>query len=310
MTRELVLIHGRSQQDKDPAALKTEWLEALNRGLPNGRELPTSPESVRFPYYGDTLDQMSRGVTDGTAAAVVIKGTEDDTDEQNFLADVLDEARQAVGITDQQIQEAAAGVPRRDGADSLRATGPVTVEKGVRPTAWMHAVLQVLDEHVPGAGAATLALVTRDVYQYLRNPGIRDVIDSGVRQALTPGVETIVVGHSLGSVVAYNILRKEAATQGWQVPLLVTVGCPLGVKAIRTALAPVSRPPVADWFNAADPRDVVALWPLSPPRVNVTPAVRNKIDVDNHTDNRHGISGYLDDPDVAKTIYDALTASD
>jgi hypothetical protein len=307
MTRELVLIHGRSQQHKDGAALKAEWLEALNRGLPQGLELPIGPESVRFPYYGDTLDQLSSGVTDGTAAAVVIKGTEDDTEEQDFLADVLDEARQAVGVTDEQVQQAATQAPPGSPGHQP-GEGPVVVDKGVRPTAWMHAVVRALDQHLPGAGGAILSVVTHDVYQYLRNPGIRDVIDSGVRQALQPGVESVVVSHSLGTVVAYNILRKEAATQGWRVPLLVTLGSPLGISTIRTALAPLLRPPVDDWFNAADPRDVVALWPLSPPRISITPAVRNKTDVNNHTDNRHGISGYLDDPVVARTIYDALTS--
>jgi hypothetical protein len=306
MTRQLVLIHGRSQQNKDATTLKAEWLEALNRGLPDGKELPIGPESVRFPYYGDTLDQMSRGITDGTAAAVVIKGTEDDTEEQDFLADILDEARRAVGITDQQIQQAAVDA-QVDASDPRVSEGPVVIDKGVRPTAWMHAVLRALDQHLPGAGGAILSLVTHDVYQYLRNPGIRDVIDAGVRQALNTDAESVVVAHSLGTVVAYNILRKEAATQGWTVPLLVTVGSPLAISTIRKALAPVARPPVGDWFNAADPRDVVALWPLSPPHINVSPEIRNKTDVNNDTDNRHGISGYLDDPVVARTIYEALT---
>ena len=38
----------------------------------------------------------------------------------------------------------------------------------------------------------------------------------------------------------------------------------------------------------------------------MTPSITNKTNVNNHTDNRHGIVGYLDDPDVAKKIYQAL----
>lgn len=33
MTRQLVLIHGRSQEHKDAKALKAEWLDALGEGL-------------------------------------------------------------------------------------------------------------------------------------------------------------------------------------------------------------------------------------------------------------------------------------
>ncbi len=41
-------------------------------------------------------------------------------------------------------------------------------------------------------------------------------------------------------------------------------------------------------------------------RFDITPAIENKTDVDNPTENRHGISGYLTDAVVAKRIYDAL----
>ncbi|MFM2005967.1 MAG: hypothetical protein RLZZ09_1622, partial [Pseudomonadota bacterium] len=34
----------------------------------------------------------------------------------------------------------------------------------------------------------------------------------------------------------------------------------------------------------------------------------NKSNVDNHTDNRHGIVGYLNDADVARKIHEALSS--
>ena len=91
----------------------------------------------------------------------------------------------------------------------------------------MRAILTGIDRHVPFGSSGSIALFTKDVYQYLKNPGIRDAIETGVREAmsLTPAV---VVAHSLGSVVAYNLLRREGANNGWNVPLLVTVGCPFG----------------------------------------------------------------------------------
>ena len=60
------------------------------------------------------------------------------------------------------------------------------------------------------------------------------------------------------------------------------------------------------WFNAMDQRDVVALYPLDGTHFPIDPAIENKTDVDNDTENRHGISGYLTDKVVAKRIYDAL----
>jgi hypothetical protein len=54
----------------------------------------------------------------------------------------------------------------------------------------------------------------------------------------------------------------------------------------------------------------VALYPLDTahfPLDPTTPAIHNKRDVRNRTRNRHGIAGYLDDKEVARWIYDALT---
>ena len=58
-----------------------------------------------------------------------------------------------------------------------------------------------------------------------------------------------------------------------------------------------------------DERDVVALYPLDPTHFPIAPSVppiNNKQDVDNNTENHHGITGYLSDPEVAQTIYAAL----
>lgn len=144
-------------------------------------------------------------------------------------------------------------------------------------------------------------------YLYLNNPGIRDVIDTGVWQAIPRDAECVVVGHSLGSVVSYSLLRREGTALGWQVPLYVTVGAPLAVTKIKTSLAPNKHPNCAKkWFNAMDPDDIVALYPLDDRHFPVDPAVENKTDVDNQTPNQHGIVGYLSDPEVARRIHDAL----
>ena len=37
MTRQLIFVHGRSQQEKDPAALKQTWIDAWKVGLEKKR---------------------------------------------------------------------------------------------------------------------------------------------------------------------------------------------------------------------------------------------------------------------------------
>lgn len=301
MSRELVLVHGRAQEHKDAAALKAEWLGALREGLARGGlELPVAEAAVRFAYYGDTLYDLVGGRTADEAAAVVVRGADDDPEERAFVRAVLEEVRQHAGITPAQLAQAGA----------LDA-----VERGPGQHPWVRAVLRAIDLHVPHGSGAAVALVTHDVYRYLRDSGVREAIERGVAAAITPGVETVVVAHSLGSVVAYNLLRREGHLRGWKVPLFVTVGSPLGITAIRRTLrsfAPLRCPEcVGAWFNALDPRDVVALHPLDPARFPLAPAepaIENRAGVRNRTSNRHGIAGYLDDAEVARRIHAALVA--
>jgi hypothetical protein len=292
---QLVFVHGRAQQHKDAAALKAEWIAAWSHGLDlAGLNMPIGENDIRFPYYGDTLFDLAEGVPDAEVAKVVIKGMADgDTEQRDFIYSVLHEIQVNRGISDTSL--ATSG-------------GARTTDKGVLNWPWVQALLETLDRNVPFASGTSIALATNDVYQYLDNPGIRDVLESGVRDALKADEPTIIVAHSLGTVVAYNLLRREGKSQRWNVPLFVTLGSPLAVSAIRAKLSPHRYPEVVGkWFNAFDERDVVALFPLDAKNFPMNPAIVNKSDVKNLTPNRHGISGYLSDPDVARIIHDALT---
>lgn len=294
MTRELVLVHGRAQQGKDSVALKAEWIDSLRAGLAKSDlELPVPESAIRFPFYGDTLVDLVAGRTGDDVAAVIVRGTGEDEAAQAFLEEVVLEVRESTGLSDEEVLEAA-------GHDDV-------VGRGFQNSRLVLGILRALDRHVPRASGPALALATSDVYHYLHNPGIGRAIADGVRAAMTPGVESVVVGHSLGSVVAYRLLKEEGPAAGWSVPHLITVGCPLGVGAIRRRLSPIGHPSVAGaWFNALDPHDVVALRPLEDPWFGIDPAVTNKTDVVNETPNQHGISGYLEDAEVARRIHAAL----
>jgi hypothetical protein len=296
--RDLIFIHGRSQQNKDSVALKSEWIEALQKGLDKSNlQLPIPETSIHFPYYGDTLFQLSSREPPEHAAEVIVRGAAaGDSAQRDFMLNILNEMLNQRGISDSEITAEA-------------ADEALVVERGVLNWPWVRAALQVIDRKVPFGSGSSIALFTSDVYHYLSTAGIRDQIDKGVRKAFPAGSPAVVVSHSLGTIVAYSLLNLDGQVSGWQVPLLVTLGSPLAVTAIKKAFRPNQHPTcVTHWFNAMDPRDVVALYPLDQRNFPIDPSVENKTDVRNHTDNRHGIAGYLDDAVVAKRIYDALTA--
>jgi len=189
----------------------------------------------------------------------------------------------------------------------------------------LNRALEVAERLVPGAGYLARS-VFADVAVYLGDADARrsvlNIVGKEFDACLAAAAEgqepMIVVGHSLGSVVVNDLLneRDDAA-----VDLLVTVGSPLGLRAMRDGLqAAVNRRPlwpkaVRSWVNASDPRDVIALIPaLGRNRFFAEDYERNPdarcdvlnlVDIDNETRNRHGIVGYLADPGIARAIAQA-----
>jgi pimeloyl-ACP methyl ester carboxylesterase len=289
---KLVLVHGRSQQGLDPAALKTEWLNTLQKGADaNGKSLPADLE-VAFPYYGDKLDELSREAEVPLTSDIHTRGGSAQDEFLAFQAEVAESVRQNAGVTDAQVDAEYGANPK--------ARGPLNWE-------WVQAIMRAIDKHGGGMSQNALELFTRDVFLYTTRAGVREEIDGIVAAALTVQ-PTVVVGHSLGSVVAYSVLVSDP--RPLRVPLYVTVGCPLAIRAIRDQFRPLKFPlPVKSWYNAFDTRDVVALNPLDRSNFPVNPDVVNYPLVRNQTDNRHGIVGYLNDREVAKRILAGLVGT-
>ncbi|MFD3540585.1 hypothetical protein ACFWUQ_13920 [Streptomyces sp. NPDC058662] len=100
----------------------------------------------------------------------------------------------------------------------------------------------------------------------------------------------VVVGHSLGSVVAYEVLRERRRDVG----LFVTAGSPLGISEIKDRLAlPAAVPEgVAAWCNVSDLRDLVALDHWLRPDYRPPERVTDHL-VANRGAHHHGIDEYL-----------------
>jgi hypothetical protein len=297
IVRQLILIHGRAQENKDAAGIKKEWIAAWEKGL-NKSNLtnPLADSDIHFPYYGDTLAQMVAGKTAEQAAAVIIKGPKPSPAEEQIMRDMIAEIAAESGISEAEIRA------------QLGAEG-AAVAMGPQNWRWVQAILELLDKN-DTVSAKMVALVTNDVAKYLSDSTIHNHINDGVLQGVKPGQEAVVVAHSLGTVVAYDVLMsRPTAFPAVKVPLFVTLGSPLGITAIKTRLRPHTFPkPVTKWFNALDKDDVVSLYPLTPAHFATGGTIENYDAVDNWTDNQHSIGGYLDDQRVARKIFDALTA--
>ncbi|MGW1375965.1 alpha/beta fold hydrolase [Streptomyces sp. NPDC002446] len=222
---------------------------------------------------------------------------------EEFVARTLGEARREAGDVG---LEGRAGLDEGALADWLRDMtylADTLAHAGEEEEPGAELPLESLPLPRPGRTALFRLLVRhafQDVHAYFfggAGPAMRQVVaealdgpDSG---------PLVVVGHSLGSIVAYEVLME----QGREVELLVTVGSPLAITEVQDHLA---RPPavpagVAAWRNASDLRDLVALDHTLRPKYAPQERVTDLL-VTNDSRNHHGISEYLAQPPVREPI--------
>jgi V8-like Glu-specific endopeptidase len=269
----LVFLHGRSQQGKDPARLRAGWAAGLAGGL-GAAGLPTiDPADVWFPYYGDAL----AGAVDRREAV--------DT---------------ATPVYEELVTEAAlrAGMPVSLPAETREGIVDGLVGRLRRPLGWL-ANRSGLDETL-------IAAVFRDVAAYLDRPAVRALVLDTVLGCLPDAGRVVLVSHSLGTVVAMDLLTRLPA--GIQVDTLVTAGSPLGMDAVYKRLlagGPQRPQRVGRWVNAWCAADAVAIGcPLS----QVWGHDLTEVLTDNAKDRAHDMAEYLSDARVAKVVEDGLRA--
>jgi hypothetical protein len=286
----ILLIHGRSQGGKKPAKLEASWLDTLREGY-RAANLPwPAALSVDFPYYGDELDRLVAQAALPAPEDVIRKGPGQNLQYEAFVQSALDEMRVNAAISDAEISaQLEPGAPQ---------------QKGVQNWRWVQAIARTIDRRWTSAATFTIDRFLRDVYLYVTKENVQRQIDRIVEDKIT-GEPTVVVAHSLGTVVAYKVILKNRARLDLR--KIVTVGSPLGLKAISSKLGVPENPAgAAGWYNAFDRRDIVALNPLDATCFPTRPEITNNNGVKNDTDNRHGIVGYLNDPQVAGEIAAAL----
>jgi pimeloyl-ACP methyl ester carboxylesterase len=234
----VVGVHGIGQQLKGERTLQNVWLPAMRDGI--ARTDPDLADRVDLDvaFYGDLFRPPgAKAVGDQPFDASDI----DSDGERDLLAAWWAEA-----------------------AETEDVPGPQATTKARTPM-WVQRALDALSSSRFFAGVVQRALIAdlKQVQLFLADATVKGRILDRVAAAVTPDTR-LLVGHSLGSVVAYEAL---CAHPEWNVRSLLTLGSPLG---IATAVFDRLTPPPVDgrgawpgsitsWTNIADRGDVVAL---------------------------------------------------
>ncbi|MFD9488453.1 antibiotic ABC transporter ATP-binding protein [Streptomyces sp. NPDC059991] len=296
----ITVVHGIAQQFKGPHTLHASIAPALRDGVTaaarrGGPDLTDA--DITCAFYGDAF------VRPGTRATTVPAYEEGDVEPEYESKLLLD-----------WWVEAARVYPQVLGPDakSRGAVGYLAGRTLTRPM--VRRALNALTHAPYFAHVAEPLLIfgLKQVRRYFTEPGLRERAQEAVSQAIEPDTR-VLVGHSLGSVVAYEVLCNEAlrATHPeWQVSTLITLGSPLGLRGLifdRLIPAPHQDsgawpPGIRSWTNIADAGDIVALVKELAPRFG---SGVDDHEIDNGAE-MHSMSRYLTAPITGKAIADGL----
>lgn len=294
----VVYIHG-IQNHPDEDVLKRIWDEALfGHSMGERSRMAWWVDRTRYPEPpkgledGETLRQQS------LASGVRTLGRGDDdpfrAESSDLLIDSLarnDEESAWLHELDDALQ---AAMPRA----SLTASAPSA--KGIDDWFWL------------GSTRLVTRLLLADVYDYFFDKDRRERMRTIFRNRLTNAGPVVVVAHSQGSMIAYDVLRELQAAD-CDVRLFVTCGSPLGLKPVRerfrkwTNSQKLPWPPcVQRWVNVARVGDIVCADRTLNDEVTASEARRVEDFEVARISNAHSIKGYLRESSLRQPVYDTV----
>ncbi|MGW2024792.1 alpha/beta hydrolase [Streptomyces decoyicus] len=317
MKPRLVFVHGIGGP-RDVAAELDAWLRALADGARAAGHAKRVLDLVqgwaadaRFAYYGDLFGgpqaQGAPASQQVEAADTLLVG--------DWLLEALGERLEEPHSDDEvRILRHACAQLAPQGQSQGLGSGARHVLSAANTLLSLPGVRALGD----WAGARLMVGQLRQVARYLRRAELDDeglTLDARIRrrveQALAPDGPTIVVCHSLGTVVSVETLHSFPG----RIPLLVTLGSPMGM---RSAVQPKMRPQplkvpgsVDRWLNFWDKDDVI----VGRPRLEkfVLPSERSVLPVSARVDSDgawvHPAAKYLAQPAVAGPVVEAIEAA-
>jgi hypothetical protein len=238
----VVGVHGISQHHGGIHALTGPWRGSLVDGMERARGHCVERPNVRVAFYGDVLLPYLE-----SSAGRPVRGLD-------LLTELDPPELEALDALSDDLEEST-GRPLPTEASKGLSLWPSRIPRPLSRLA------QALDARFGESAGCLMLGELKQVRRYLTDPGVTKRADDRVSAAVAPETR-VLIGHSLGSVVAFEWARKNSHVR---LDLLVTLGSPLGLRMVHSQLDPLALgtsaavlPNVTRWINIYDPGDVVA----------------------------------------------------
>jgi hypothetical protein len=295
---KIIFIHGMNQQNYNADNLKQHWLDIFQQGL-NELKLPfsTIDFDVSLPFYGDliTKHQLSNrfDLDAFLPKSWVNFHFHKHTTTTPPLPTVLGTA-QTIPILPYFMPEHELKLSKR-----LYLTSQLLKDKALKE-------FSLILNNFPKLHESLIHKFLIETYLYLANPEFMDEVHQRILASLEPDQTHIIVAHSLGTVIGYNLLQQLQTN--YKIKRFITLGSPLAFKVIQSKLTPPIKRPIClsgDWHNFYSPDDFLTAFPLINAPFDFQPAILNTA-ISTFIHSPHQIAGYLQHPAVIKNILEVL----
>ena len=232
MAKVIIGIHGRSNKPESNT-LRSWWKLSMEEGLNKNLDESLGNLEFEMAYYADVYYDAP------------------DPDEEN--------TEPYIKAEDGELKRYKRGI-----LDRIRATAGN----------WLDNPLDWLEENsnlFSSLAKAVTKKVLKDLGKYYNEPASREKIMKRLQTLLAEHKddEIILISHSMGTIVAYDVLRELGRSpdhQGIKIEHFITMGAPLGLTVVKGNIVDADKRKLRtpscvanSWVNFSDPDDHVAL---------------------------------------------------
>lgn len=295
---KIIFIHGMNQQSYTENTLRQHWINILNQGIKESRlNVDLSKIDIAMPFYGDliTKHRMNNNFDLGA-----------------FLPKSLMNFRLPLGLGSKKtisIEEAQATLipllPHFAKEQTIKLSTRLFLASQLAKDIALKEFIMLLN-NFPKLHEGLIHRFLIETYMYLANPVFVEEVHQRVLNSLDESKEHIIVSHSLGTVIAYNLLQQLKPK--YCIQRFITMGSPLAFRVVQSKLIqPISRPNIlnGDWYNFYSHDDFLTTFPLIDSPFNFHPSIINK-PISTFISKPHEIMGYLQHPSVVKSLLEPI----
>ncbi|HEY1302487.1 MAG TPA: hypothetical protein VGF24_03000 [Vicinamibacterales bacterium] len=275
-----VFVHGLAKKPA-PAKLEEIWLWGLGRDDPKGDVFPNPNPGIDLnvegvPYFFNYYADVFYGEDYETEFGSYYESSAEAATETEVLPKDVDKIAGEITPPQPDNEREQRFLEEFERKLNEQPAPPTVPSARPRPSAQVPGQLEIAS-WVPGpVREAIIKKAAMEAYyflfdkEYVRADGkrfkvrneLRERLLTALRSANAQGEKTILVTHSMGTMIAYDVLRNCPGCP--QVDTLLTLGSPLGVKEVQQELMATGRKtpdfPAATlrrWVNVYDPWDPV-----------------------------------------------------